>query len=87
MADVQLDRTGSPARLTANHFVGYLLRERGGDAGPWGSHGAAPPSNPTINALYCTLLHAMGRPRETFNLAASSRDDAAKYRALPELLM
>jgi len=29
----------------------------------------------------------MGRPRETFNLADGSRDDPAKYRALPELLV
>ncbi len=36
-------------------------------------------------AVYCTLLHALGRPRETFNLAARSRGDPAKYRALPEL--
>jgi hypothetical protein len=74
-------------RLKTNQMVSYPLRERGGDAGPWASHGSAPSSNPMINALYCTLLHAMGRPRETFNLAGSSRDDPAKYRALPELLM
>jgi hypothetical protein len=29
----------------------------------------------------------MNRPRETFNLASSSRDDARKYQALPELLV
>jgi hypothetical protein len=74
-------------RLKTNHFVGYPLRERGADAGSWDRHGNAPSSNPMINALYCTLLHAMGRPRETFNLASSSRDDPRKYRALPELLM
>ena len=73
-------------RLKTNQWVGYPLRERGGDAGPWGSYGSAPPSNPTINALYCTLLHAMGRPRDTFNRAGGSQDDAGKYRALPELL-
>jgi hypothetical protein len=73
-------------RLKTNQFVGYPLRERGGDAGPWGSHGAAPSSNPMINALYCTLLHATGQPRETFNLGGS-KDDAAKYQALPELLI
>lgn len=26
------------------------------------------PPNRTINALYCTLLHAAGAPREHFNL-------------------
>lgn len=73
-------------RLRTNQFVGYPLRESGQGEGPWGGHGTAPPSNPTINALYCTLLHAMGKPRETFNLAGS-KDDAGKYRALPELLV
>lgn len=73
-------------RLRTNQFVGYPLRARGADTGAWDVHGSAPASNPMINALYCTLLHAMGQPRDTFNLASSSRDDARKYQALPELL-
>jgi hypothetical protein len=64
-----------------------IAAARGADTNAWDVHGAAPGSNPMIDALYCTLLHAMGRPRETFNLAGSSRDDPRKYRALPELLM
>ena len=74
-------------RLRTNQFVGYPLRESRGDANLWAHHGTAPRSNPMINGLYCTLLHAMGRPRETFNLAGGSRDDPAKYRALPDLLV
>lgn len=73
-------------RLKTNQFVGYPLRDRGGE-GPWDSHGTAPRSNPMINALYCTLLHAMQRPRDTFNLAAANRDDPALYGPLPELLV
>ncbi len=73
-------------RLRTNQFVGYPLRARGADGNAWDVHGSAPASNPMINGLYCTLLHAMNRPRETFNLASSSRDDARKYQALPELL-
>lgn len=72
-------------RLKTNQFVGYPMREIQGDA--WDHYGSAPPANSTINALYCTLLHAMDRPRETFNLASGSKDDPAKYRALPELLV
>ena len=71
-------------RLRTNQFVGYPMRARGAGEGAWDVHGNAPASNPTINALYCTLLHAMSRPRETFNHA--TRDDARKYQALPELL-
>lgn len=74
-------------RLRTNQFVGYPLRAPRGDAGVWDQHGSAPRSNPTINALYCTLLHAMGRPRDTFNLASGSNDDPAKYGPLAELLM
>jgi len=36
--------------------------------------GVAQDSNPTINALYCTLLHAAGDPREHFNLSGPTRD-------------
>jgi hypothetical protein len=39
-------------------------------------------ANPTINALYCTLLHAAGKPRDTFN----STGIAAPCGPLPELL-
>ena len=67
--------------------MGYPLRERGGDMGPWAAHGNAPRSNPMINALYCSLLHAMGRPRDTFNLASATKDDPKLYGPLQELLV
>jgi hypothetical protein len=73
-------------RLKTNQFLGYPLRESRNDAGTWAHHGTAPRSNPMINALYCTLLHAMGRPRDTFNHAAASKDDPKMYGALQELL-
>jgi hypothetical protein len=37
--------------------------------------GTGDPSNPTLNRLYCTLLHAAGAPRENFNLPVSSLDE------------
>lgn len=73
-------------RLRTNQFVGYPLRAWGSEDGAWGLHGAAPRSNPSINALYCTLLHAMGGPRDTFNLARGSNDEPARYGPLTELL-
>ena len=36
--------------------------------------GSGLPNNPTINRLYCTLLHAAGAPREHFNLAVPGMD-------------
>jgi hypothetical protein len=61
------------------------MRE-GGNKGDWNYHGIASPTNPTINALYCTLLHALGAPREHFNLTAANKDNPAQYGALKELL-
>jgi len=43
-------------------------------------------SNPLINALYCTLLHAAGAPRETFNRSPGLKETPAQFGALPELL-
>lgn len=74
-------------RIKTNQFVGYPLRESKADGDSWKHLGQAPRSNPAINALYCSLLHAVGKPRETFNLAAGSKDDPAAYGALAELLV
>jgi len=35
-------------------------------------------SGPTINALYNTILHAIGTPREHFNLIGQNREDPAQ---------
>lgn len=48
--------------------------------------GHAAPGNPTINALYNTLLHAVGDPREHFNLVGANKDNPAQRGPLKELL-
>ena len=54
--------------------------------GEWKYHGSGAPGNPTINALYCTLLHALGDSRKAFNLADSSGNAEKQYGPLKELL-
>lgn len=70
-------------RLKAGHLVSYPMKERG-DQGEWNYHGSSSDSNPTINALYCTLLQAAGAPREHFNML--NKDLREQYAPLPELL-
>jgi hypothetical protein len=70
-------------RLKTGRYVAYPMKERG-NKGEWNYHGSSPDTNPTINALYCTLLHAVGAPREHFNLA--NKDLRDMYAPLPELL-
>ena len=72
-------------RLRTGRLVNYPMRERG-THGDWNYHGTGSDSNPTINALYCTLLHAVGSPREHFNLPQGSRDESSRFGALRELL-
>ena len=36
--------------------------------------GTGLPTNPTLNRLFCTLLHAAGAPRENFNLLVPGLD-------------
>ena len=62
-----------PASLKTGRLVAYPVKERG-DKGKWSHHGMAAPSNPLINALYCTLLHAVGAPREHFNLSGANKE-------------
>jgi hypothetical protein len=73
-------------RLKTGRYVGYPMAERG-TPGDWKYHGSASSSNPTINALYCTLLHAAGAPREHFNLAGSNKEDFSQRGPLKELLV
>lgn len=72
-------------RLKTGRLVAYPMTERG-TKGEWNYHGSAAPTNPTINALYCTLLHAAGAPREHFNRARSNQEDPGQYGPLKELL-
>jgi hypothetical protein len=60
------------------------MTERG-TKGEWSYHGSSAESNPTINALYCTLLEAVGAPRKHFNLT-NADTDPTRYGSLAELL-
>jgi hypothetical protein len=72
-------------RLKTGRYVAYPMKERG-SKGEWNYHGSAATSNPTINALYCTLLHAAGAPRQHFNLTGSNKEDPDQHGPLKELL-
>jgi hypothetical protein len=72
-------------RLKTNRFVTYPMRETiyEGSGRPMGNASAG---NPTINALYNTILHAIGAPRPHFNLVGIAKDDPAQRGPLKELL-
>lgn len=72
-------------RLKTGRYVAYPMTERG-TPGDWSYGGSASSSNPTINALYNTLLHAVGAPREHFNLAGANKEDFNQRGPLRELL-
>lgn len=74
-------------RLKSGQFVSYPLKSYRLQFGVPEQRevGAAPKSNPTINALYCTLLNAIGHQRDTFNLGGM-REAPALYGPLRELL-
>lgn len=75
-------------RIKSGNYLSYPLNAGGVGHKPLGTipvrsvHGTAGKANPAINALYCTLLHAAGKPRDTFN----STGIAAPCGPLPELL-
>lgn len=75
-------------RLKGGQFVSYPLTNRPLQFGVPGQRdtGLASRSNPTINALYCTLLHAVGKPRDAFN-HDGTKEPAAQYGPLSELLV
>jgi len=65
---------GNPARgLKTGRLVAYPITggRRGED---YSNVASAAESNPTINAMYCTLLHVAGDPREHFNLSGANRE-------------
>ena len=72
-------------RLKTGRYVAWPMRERG-KVGEWKYSGSGADSNPKINALYCTLLHAVGAPRKNFNLAPGNTDAPERYGPLKELL-
>jgi hypothetical protein len=78
-------------RLAAGQVVTYPLAAGVARGNEYTNHAYGPPasgalSNPLINALYCTLLHAAGAPRDTFNRAPGLKETAAQFGPLPELL-
>jgi len=73
--------------LRTGEFVSYPVAAQaaGGDGGNQ-TFGTAHRTNPVINALYATLLNAVGRPCDAFNRPASSLEPARTYGPLPEIL-
>ncbi len=72
-------------RIRGNQLVTYPMREAMyGNTGF--RFGTAPTTNPTINAMYNTILHAVGDPREHFNLVGANQDNPAQRGPLKELL-
>ncbi len=73
-------------RLKTNRMVLYPMRESN-YSNTGRRTAAAPVDNPTINALYNTILHAVGAPREHFNLVGASKENPAHRGPLRELLV
>lgn len=77
-------------RLQSGQVISYPLQARAGnddDNTPYGRPAFGDPTNPLINALYCTLLHAVGAPRDTFNRAPGLKEEPAQFGPLKELLV
>ena len=61
---------GNPGRrLKTGRYVAYPMKANDEKKRAYGR-----PDNPTINKLYCTLLHAVGAPRKHFNLSGTNKD-------------
>jgi len=73
-------------KLKSGQFLSYPVRAQaaGGDGGNQ-TFGTAHATNPYTNALYATLLHAIGKPCDAFNRPAASLEPAL-YGPLGELL-
>jgi len=72
-------------RLLTNRFVTYPMKESKYENTGF-RIGTGAPANPSINALYTTILHAIGAPREHFNLIGPNREDPVQKGPLKELL-
>ncbi|MEI7686278.1 MAG: DUF1552 domain-containing protein [Planctomycetota bacterium] len=72
--------------LTSGQYLSYPVSRRQTWDNAGVAMGAADEGNPVTNALYATLLHAVGKPRDTFNRSSSARDVPALYGPLRELL-
>jgi hypothetical protein len=73
-------------KLKGGQFLSYPVRAQaaGGDGGNQ-TFGTTHATNPYTNALYATLLHAIGKPCDAFNRPAASLEPAL-YGPLGELL-
>lgn len=74
-------------QLKTGRFVSYPVKAQaaGGDGGNQ-TFGTAYPTNPCTNALYATLLTAVGKPCDAFNRSPSSSEAKEIHAPLPELL-
>jgi hypothetical protein len=57
--------------LKTGQYVSYPMGRGGQNGKDVDEHVTTPTDNPTINALYCSLLHAAGAPRDAFNAGAA----------------
>jgi hypothetical protein len=73
-------------KLKAGQFLSYPVSKRQTWDAAGQEMGKAGDENPVINALYCTLLHAFGKPRDTFNRSPIAPDAAGLYGPLSKLL-
>jgi len=64
-------------RLKTGRLISYPMEAKlvENDYGESREQGTGRPTNPTLNRLYCTLLHAAGAPRENFNLLVPGLDE------------
>ena len=74
-------------KLKTGQFVSYPVKAQraGGDGGNQ-TFGTAYGTNPYTNALYATLLTAVGKPCDAFNRSPSSSEAKEAHAPLPELL-
>lgn len=74
-------------RIKTNQLVVYpIAKDSPTYSGTPNRHMTAAANNPTINALYNTLLHAVGAPRDHFNLIGADQKNPAFAGPLRELL-
>ena len=64
-------------RLQSGQVISYPLQVKTDEDDARTAYGRpafGDPTNPLINSLYCTLLHAVGAPRDTFNRAPGLKE-------------
>jgi len=74
-------------KLKTGQFVSYPVRnQKAGGDGASQVFGTAHDTNPHTNALYATLLTAVGKACDSFNMPSASSEAKSTYAPLPELL-